>query len=169
MMGLVAAAKVATDITRKYRQITNIYLFADNAAVVLNIYGVKDVAGQRLMRSFTHYIDNFFREHKEGMVTVQWCPGHKDIEGNKRADKAAKEGALMWQSRFVTLTHAKQKTKEHVIGKWRAEWLKTAPYRRFHNCKQTSPKHQTKKTCPGPAERSVCKTDSMQNQTLLYR
>ncbi|KNZ77590.1 Vacuolar protein sorting-associated protein 26A [Termitomyces sp. J132] len=59
---------------------------------------MKDMACQRLMQSFTHAVNEFLDEQPDQTVTIQWCPGHKDIKGNERADKVAKEGAQKWQT-----------------------------------------------------------------------
>lgn len=46
--------------------------------------------------------------------TIQWSPGHVDIEGNKAADEEAKQGAASTPNPEdpPTLTHVTRKTQE---------------------------------------------------------
>ncbi|KAG5642846.1 hypothetical protein DXG03_002052 [Asterophora parasitica] len=60
-------------------------------------------------------------------VNIEWCPGHSDVKGNKRADEEAKIGALLWTPRFVTLTHAKRIAKANVLQRWMDKWTRTPP------------------------------------------
>ena len=61
---------------------------------------------------------NALAKHRE--ITIQWIPGHKDIEGNEAADKVAKEAASMSQDEvaldFNTMRAA---IKRHFRKKWR--------------------------------------------------
>ncbi|KAG6824425.1 hypothetical protein H0H92_006925 [Tricholoma furcatifolium] len=79
------------------------------------------------MKTFTDIVDRFLEEDPGRSVAVEWCPGHKDVEGNEKADKEAKAGARIWQARFVTLAHAKRRTKEKALEKWKAQWKQTTP------------------------------------------
>ncbi|KAJ6596292.1 hypothetical protein DFH09DRAFT_886485, partial [Mycena vulgaris] len=45
----------------------------------------------------SHYIWDLWHEralaHPGNHITICWCPGHRDIEGNERADVKAKRAA----------------------------------------------------------------------------
>ena len=59
-------------------------------------------------------------------MTVQWIPGHTEIDGNEIADKKAKKQAKLLpflQARKVqTLSNAKRRIKKGKDNAWRMEW-----------------------------------------------
>ena len=55
-------------------------------------------------------------EHRR--VVLQWSPAHCGIEGNKHADRLAKQGANMKQEKLpITLKQKKNNNEEHVQSK----------------------------------------------------
>ena len=67
-------------------------------------------SGQSILLSLLESIDNLIQEHPDTHITITWVPGHMDIEGNEKADMAAKEAAnssnanryLSWSQPEVT-------------------------------------------------------------------
>jgi len=63
-----------------------------------------------------HYLTKFLNKHPENQVTVAWCPGHKNIVGNKRADVLAKEARLMKTTHLLSTApwHTPEKLQERA-------------------------------------------------------
>ncbi|KAJ3870805.1 hypothetical protein F5051DRAFT_341652, partial [Lentinula edodes] len=64
---------------------------------------------------------NFLKSNPQNTVEIAWCPGYKAIEGNKRADKLAKEAGKLWAPMFHMFTHAKQQAKAKALEDWKKE------------------------------------------------
>ena len=61
-------------------------------------------------------LNSLAKHHK---ITIQWIPGHKDIEGNEAADKAAKEASQLDQHDVaLDFNTMKSTIKRHFRKKW---------------------------------------------------
>ncbi|RDB27809.1 putative RNA-directed DNA polymerase from transposon BS [Hypsizygus marmoreus] len=127
LTGLVWAAREATKFAHHHPEIKHIHIYADNTAAVTSVFEPKTAPGQYNMRTFNKITTDYLARDAGNTVHVQWCPGHTDVKGNERADEEAKEGALLWQPRFVTLTHAMRRSKARVLEKWTDVWRRTPP------------------------------------------
>jgi len=78
----------------KNNKITRIiYLFVDNQSAVLGGFDPFKGAGQYQRYSNRILWKELTSKHPNTSLEICWVPGHVDIEGNERADVAAKEGA----------------------------------------------------------------------------
>ncbi|KAF5377839.1 hypothetical protein D9615_006682 [Tricholomella constricta] len=151
LTGLVVAAKEATTYAQRHPRITNLHIYADNTAAVTSSFEPKTQPGQYNISAFNKTITDFLDRNQNHSVHVEWCPGHTDVKGNERADEEAKEGAILWQPRFVTLTHAMRSSKAQVLKKWNEEWKRTPPTGGFGIANQFPPAWKIKqhvKTTP---------------------
>lgn len=126
LVGLTQATKAATEYTRTHEQVRHIHIFADNTAAVTSIYEPKPTPGQQQMVRTMHMVDEFLHQDEERTFSIEWCPGHKDVEGNEHADEEAKRGADIWTRDFMTMTNAKRTTKEEALEQWRGDWQKAS-------------------------------------------
>ncbi|RDB17330.1 hypothetical protein Hypma_001787 [Hypsizygus marmoreus] len=125
--GLVWAAREATRFALQCPEVKHLHIYADNTAAVTSVFEPKSTPGQYNMRTFNKIITDYLARSVENTVHVEWCPGHTDVAGNERADEEAKEGALLWRPRFVTITHAKRRSKERILQKWTEQWRRSPP------------------------------------------
>ena len=95
------------------RRAGTITVFSDSQAAIKQLQESKSNAGQALKiqilkRAKQPYIHG-------GELVVRWIPSHSGIEGNERADKAAKEAATdgrIQTARWSSLSHIKRKITE---------------------------------------------------------
>lgn len=99
--------------------------FADNTAAVTTVYELKLRPGQKQMIRTTYVVDEYLDGDGERMLSIKWCPGHKDVEGNERADEKAKAGSELWAQDHSTMTNARRRTKEKALKTWQDEWKRT--------------------------------------------
>lgn len=126
LVGLTQATKAATEYTRWHEQVRHVHVFADNTAAVTSIYEPKPTPGQLQMVRTTHMVDDFLNRDEGRTFSIEWCPGHKDVEGNERADEEAKLGSEAWSQDFTTMTNAKRSTKESALEEWRKDWQRAS-------------------------------------------
>ena len=58
-------------------------------------------------------------------IDLQWCPAHVGIEGNKLADKLARNGSkipAMKKDEFTTHSFIKLKAKKLILEAWNNNW-----------------------------------------------
>jgi ribonuclease HI len=69
-------------------QPSRLRIFLDSQPAIKRLKHTEPEAGQALAIRARKAAQELVNQGRE--VTVQWVPGHKDIEGNERADQAAK-------------------------------------------------------------------------------
>jgi ribonuclease HI len=127
MAGLMMAAIAACKLAKRKNNANHIFLFADNSAAVSAIFDPKPGPGQIYAIRTHHHLTRFLDSHPNNQVTIAWYPGHKNIRGNERADKLAKEARnRAWESPVPhTLSRARRRAKAATTNTWRKEWRQT--------------------------------------------
>ena len=84
---LATAAELALHSNWPKRNI----IFTDSQAAAKAVDNPWRQSGQSIIKRFLNMADKLKNLHS---IQIIWIPGHKDIEGNERADKEAKEAAI---------------------------------------------------------------------------
>ncbi|KAH7101912.1 hypothetical protein BKA62DRAFT_618106, partial [Auriculariales sp. MPI-PUGE-AT-0066] len=87
------ALRAATEHAQAYPEVTRIVLFSDCSAAVNTIHNPKPRAGQKYAILISRLALEFLDQDPTHSVEIEWCPGHSNIDGNKCADRLAREGA----------------------------------------------------------------------------
>ena len=96
--------------TQKEKETDDIVIFSDAKSVLeaLENENSKDQTIRKLSRT----IGNVIADHNIN-ITLQWIPGHTNIQGNERADTLAKQGARCPKlNNTATINTAKQTIKQ---------------------------------------------------------
>ena len=114
------------------RQVT---VFVDSQAAISRLQHTEPGPGQALALR-AHRAAKRLRERRVG-VTVQWVPGHMGVEGNERADQAAKQAATRpARDDEISLAHAHRVSTEARRGDGQ-KWLAGAMARRSLRAQRT--------------------------------
>ncbi len=121
LWGISEALKIALKESTS-KKICRVTVFSDSQTALKQLRNVKSNAGQALKSQIFRLAKQLY--NRGGEVIVRWIPSHKGIEGNERADNAAKEAAANGRSqtaRWSSLTHVNQKineAKQSEIHSW---------------------------------------------------
>ncbi|PPR06479.1 hypothetical protein CVT24_002565, partial [Panaeolus cyanescens] len=86
LMGLVLGMEMA--IEKKFKGAVHIGL--DNQAVLATIRSRKPRFAQHIWTRFEKLVKSYLKKDRSNMVILRWVPGHEGVEGNEKADEAAK-------------------------------------------------------------------------------
>ncbi len=92
MWGISEAFKIAEQKTREIRQPWVIGIFCDSQTAINHLKECDSAEGQALKMQIYQKAKKLLQQGYE--ISVRWVPGHSGIEGNERADKAAKEAVI---------------------------------------------------------------------------
>ena len=106
----------------RYVKMTNtdnrFVIFSDSKSVLQAISSKWEHPAIRILMEYLHSIHFIDKE-----VVFCWIPSHMGIQGNERADKAAKEALSKDVTEcLVSYTDACQYISEHVKKLWQTEW-----------------------------------------------
>ena len=106
----------------RYVKMTNtdnrFVIFSDSKSVLQAISSKWEHPAIRILMEYLHSIHFIDKE-----VVFCWIPSHMGIQGNERADKAAKEALSKDVTEcLVSYTDARQYISEHVKKLWQTEW-----------------------------------------------
>jgi ribonuclease HI len=95
MEGLASAAEAVADwIARSLpHKFNHVYFFTDNTGAIQRIFRGTPGKAQACSNRFREIILRILDSDVNLQVSVEWTPGHFDIEGNDMADSLAKEGS----------------------------------------------------------------------------
>ena len=107
-------------LTRREKEKNDIVIFSDAKSVLEALEN--DDSKDKTIRKLSRTIGEVIADHSIN-ITLQWIPGHINIQGNERADTLAKQGArCIQQNNNASYTTAKQTIKQHKTEDWRNEW-----------------------------------------------
>lgn len=148
MAGLAMAAKSACRFAKRKTCINHIFIFADNNAAIRSAFDPKPGPAQLYAIQTHHTLRKFLNCHQDNKVTIAWCPGHKNVKGNERADalaKKARDGPCN-EPHTATLAHAQRIAKARTGYEWRKEWKASAKLGGYAIANRTPPSTILSKT-----------------------
>ena len=96
---------------------SNIWLFTDSESALQRLKSGPGLQIDPTADAIWSQLSTISEKHN---ITMQWIPGHRNIDGNEAADKAAKDAASLDQKcvplDFMTVKSA---VKSHLRKKWR--------------------------------------------------
>ena len=91
MWGISEAVKVAEQSCLRSLQPSVISIFCDSQHAINRLKVMDCKAGQALKVQIYRKVEQLIQQgHK---ISLRWFPSHSKVEGNERADKAAREAA----------------------------------------------------------------------------
>jgi len=107
---------------------TQCLMHMDSQAAIKAIGKPKHQSGQATIKRTLDILDNVKRRKPNVKIPIKWVPGHQDIEGNEKADQAAKHaannGLASWgRPAFRTMKSAQyQQIQKETDRQWMKEW-----------------------------------------------
>ncbi len=120
--------KVADQKATRAQQHLVISIFCDSQTAINKLAKMNNSAGQALKIQIYQKVGQLTQQGHR--VSVYWIPGHSGLEGNERADKAAKEAAMgdrIRTAKWKSLTHIKWRItdeKKAQIYTWYEQKIK---------------------------------------------
>ena len=71
----------------------NVYIFTDNQSTIQAVDSPKRQSGQYIVKEILDTINRIHQAKPCSTIHIEWVPGHMNINGNERADRAAKAAA----------------------------------------------------------------------------
>ena len=108
----------------KNSKYTNVFIFTDNEAAIQAVESPMRQSGQYIIKEILDKIDNIHETKPTGNIHIEWVPGHKNVQGNKRADQAAKAAAEPNSTKPAKRMKSAQKRsiKSMTKTKWDTDW-----------------------------------------------
>ena len=149
MWGVSEAFKIVEKTTRQVQEPWVINIFCDSQSIINNLRHCNVGAGQALkLQIYQKAQELVERGHS---IFIRWIPGHSGVEGNERADKAAREAALGRRVRTAestSLTHVRYQAADHggkTVSDPHLAWTKNTRTRKeqagflYPICQATNP------------------------------
>ena len=102
----------------------NIYIFTDNQSAIQTMESPKRQSGQYIIKGILDIIDRTYATEPTCNIHIEWVPGHKNIDGNERADNAAKAAAAPNTATPTTRMRSAQKRsiQSAMRTQWETDW-----------------------------------------------
>ena len=139
----VAGIALAVDIIIEMQVTGKIAILLDNQAAITSMTKRKPHSGQALVKMAQESICNLINRHHEIELTIVWVPGHEGVEGNEKADRAAKEAAEGLSTDTyspipdlddeppASAAALKVNFKKAIPDLWKAEWKECKQFERI--------------------------------------
>jgi ribonuclease HI len=104
---------------------TECRIFTDSQPAIKSLAKPKRQSGQSIIKRILDEIDALYETSPSYNLQLEWVPGHMGIEGNEKADEAAKEAALQRINpmRNASLKAARSNTIHQTIKQqWQEQW-----------------------------------------------
>ena len=119
---------MATDIAQevKARQPTlwKLNIYTDSQAAIRAVAQPGTQSGQYILRDIVKKVDQLGT--KDISISIHWIAAHKDVEGNKLADQAAKQAARAKdsgiQERRLLISSYKGVLRRRIMKEWENDW-----------------------------------------------
>ncbi len=90
---LMAIQMAVSLFKKRIEEYSNVHIFTDNQSAIQTIESPKRQSGQYIIKGILNIIDRVYAVKPTCNVHIEWIPGHQNIDGNERADQAAKAAA----------------------------------------------------------------------------
>ena len=125
--------------------------YIDNCTAILATQLTKPASGHHIFDTLHSYMGSIMDRNHNLRVTLKWIPGHKGIEGNKKADELAKKVVTDGSSTPIQLPRQLKDHLPHSKSAWiqafneklktevQKSWKKSPRFNRLKNTDPTAP------------------------------
>lgn len=146
--GEAVGVLLALHITQGLRALRSVNIYTDNRAAITAASGIKPRPGHYIFDEIHEVAKALIAERGHTLIKLGWIPGHRNVEGNERADRLANEATSTGSSEpqhlpkllKTKLPISKSAAEQHFLDKIRKraqrDWLNS---RRYSRMKATDP------------------------------
>lgn len=78
-------------------------IYIDNQAVLMTLQAGRAKLLRHMFADMNTLLNRVYREHDQIRIDTRWIPGHEGVEGNEKADEAARDAGESGSSRAELL------------------------------------------------------------------